>query len=31
MYNNEIKNILLNIYNELPKYNIKGLKRKEII
>ena len=31
MYNNEIKNILLNIYNELPNYNIRGIKRKNII
>ena len=29
MYNNEIKNILLNIYNELPNYNIRGIKRKK--
>jgi len=31
MYNNEIKNILLNIYNKLPNYNIRGIKRKNII
>ena len=31
MYNNEIKNILINVYNELPNYNIRGIKRKNII
>jgi len=31
MYDNDIKNILLKVYNELPNYNIKGLKIKNII
>lgn len=31
MYCDETKIILLNIYNELPNYNIRGIKRKKII